>query len=43
MNIISFSTTPSPFPPIPMSKISAELAKQAAMDVRKNKAKEKAK
>ncbi|WP_267908656.1 hypothetical protein [Paenibacillus alkalitolerans] len=42
MNIISFSDKPSPFEPVSMEKIAAELAKKAVLEVRKNKQQEKA-
>ena len=40
MEIISFSKKPSPFPPVPLSKIPVAVLKQAALDVRKNKPKQ---
>lgn len=40
MEIIAFSSTPSPFPPARMSKIPLSVLIQAALDIRRNKAKE---
>jgi len=39
---IAFSSKPSPFPPVPMSRIPLTVLKQAALDIRRNKPKDAA-